>query len=80
MEIQACVWQVTDSSSGRNQEGRAGLGEAAVAVPSVQAFYIDRTVSPETTDARRVIEVPKPLRDKKGIMKAANDNSGVSPR
>ena len=76
MEIQACVQQVTDSLSRRNQEGRTGLGEAAVAVPSMQVFYIDRTVSPETTDARRVIDVPKPLRDKKGIMKAANDIGG----
>ena len=76
MEIQACVQQVTDSLSRRNQEGRTGLGEAAVAVPSMQVFYIDRTVNPETTDARRVIKVPKPLRDKKGIMKAANGIGG----
>ena len=76
MEIQACVQQVTDSLSRRNQEGRTGLGEAADAVPSMQVFYIDRTVNPETTDARRVIKVPKPLRDKKGLMKAANGIGG----
>ena len=79
MEIQACVQQVTDSLSRRNQEGRTDFGEAAVAVPSTQVFSIDRTVSPETTDARRVIKVPKPLRDKKGVMKAENDTGGVSP-
>lgn len=79
MEIQACVQQVTDSLSRRNQEGRTDFGEAAVAVPSTQVFYIDRTVSPETTDARRVIKVPKRLRDKKGIKEAENGLGDIRP-
>lgn len=79
MEIQACVQQVTDSLSRRNQEGRTDFGEAAVAVPSTQVFYIDRTVSPETTDARRVIKVPKLLRYKKGIKEAENGLGGIRP-
>ena len=65
--------------SGRNQEGRTGLGEAAVAVPSMQVLYSDRTVSPWNPDARRVINVPKPLRDKKGIKEAENDIDGALP-
>ena len=78
MEIQACVQQVTDSLNRRNQEGRTRLGEAAFAVPSMQVSYFDRTVSHGNDDARKVINVPMPLRDEKGIMKAANDIGGNS--
>ncbi len=80
MEIRACAQQVTDSFNRRNQEGRTGIQESAIAVPSMQMPYIDRTVSRSTNDARKVIKGPKPLRDKKGLMKAANDIGDVSPR
>jgi hypothetical protein len=48
MEIQACDQQVTDSLNRRNQEGRTGIVESAVAVPLMQMPFIDRTVVPET--------------------------------
>lgn len=57
----------------QEESGRAHRHEGtAVAVPCVQVPHIDRTVNLQNPDARAVIKVPKPLRNKKGIREAEN--------
>jgi hypothetical protein len=57
MEIQACGQQVTDLQNRRNQEGRTGIVETAVAVPVMRMPFIDRTVNHLTRDACENISV-----------------------
>jgi hypothetical protein len=57
MEIQACGQQVKDLQNRRNQEGRTGIVETAVAVPVMRMPFIDRTVNHLPRDACKSIRV-----------------------